>query len=386
MRRVVFLKDKLNKHSIRALVAAFEKWFPQRDYFVYDPTKDAIKYIENGDLVLISFASGRADYYKSYSQLLRDNFNDLNIVAGGVHATALPEETLEYFDAIVTGEGEITIKDIVLQSDNEKVTGIIKGTRVENLDDFYVFPRKKIVLGPIEIMRGCPSACAYCQTPQLFKGKLRFRSVEHILEEINFALSRKGFADARFIAPDASSYMYNKGVNLNAIEQLLYSVRELIGNNGKLFYGTFPSELDPSGVSKELVDMLVKYCDNKLMVLGLQSASKRMQRVMHRRSGIVETEQAIELLLDKNFEIVVDLIFGLPYEDEESYNETYKFIERWKGKVTIHSHPYDTLPGSKWANEQPTQVPQDLVKLVTSLQGIGKVFGRIEKGDKACQQ
>ncbi len=386
MRRVVFLKDKLNKHSIRALVSAFEKWFPEREYFVYDPNKRAIDFIENGDLVLISFATGRSEFYRAYAKLLRESFKDLNLVAGGVHVTALPEDMQDCFDAIVTGEGEITIKDIVEQADDGKATGLIKGTRVENLDDFIVFPRKNIMLGPIEIMRGCPSGCTYCQTPQLFKGKLRFRSIELILSEIQFALSRKGFADARFIAPDASSYMYDGGVNLVAIEQLLSSVRSLIGNNGKLFYGTFPSELDPSGVSKELVDMLVEYCDNKLMVLGLQSASPRMQKVMHRRSGIEETERAIELLLDKNFEIVVDLIFGLPYEDEESYNDTYNFIERWKGKVTIHSHPFDTLPGSKWANEQPTEVPQRLIKLVKSLEGIGRVFGRIEKGDKACLQ
>ena len=141
----------------------------------------------------------------------------------------------------------------------------------------------------------------------------------------------------RFIAPDASSYQYNKGINLEAIEGLLYNVRSTIGTKGKLFYGTFPSELDPSGVSKELVDLLVKYCDNKQIVLGLQSASYYMQKIMHRRSGLAETEKAIELLLNKNFEIVVDLIFGLPYETEETYEETYKFIEKWKGRVTIHS-------------------------------------------------
>ena len=60
--------------------------------------------------------------------------------------------------------------------------------------------------------------------------------------------------------------------------------------------------------------MLVKYCDNKQIVLGLQSASYYMQKIMHRRSGLAETEKAIELLLNKNFEIVVDLIFGLPYD------------------------------------------------------------------------
>ena len=121
-------------------------------------------------------------------------------------------------------------------------------------------------------------------------------------------------------------------------------------------------------------------------MLGLQSASKDMQKIMHRRSGLFETEQAIELFLNKNFEIVVDLIFGLPYETEETYEATYKFIEKWKGKVTIHSHPFDPLPGSKWENEKATEVPEKLVRAVKSLEGIGRVFGRVIKDkEKVCK-
>ena len=96
--------------------------------------------------------------------------------------------------------------------------------------------------------------------------------------------------------------------------------------------------------------------------------------------------RACELLLNKNFEIVVDLIFGLPYETEETYEETYKFIEKWKGRVTIHSHPFDPLPGSRWQYEKSTEVPAKLVKAVKSLEGIGRVFGRVIKDkEKVCR-
>ena len=71
------------------------------------------------------------------------------------------------------------------------------------------------------------------------------------------------------------------------------------------------------------------------------------------------------------------MIFGLPYEDEESYEETYNFIQKYKGVVTIHSHPFDPLPGSLWENEKPTIVPEKLIKAVKSLEGIGRVFGKV---------
>lgn len=385
MSRIVFIRDKTNKHSIRALLAAYEKWFPNREYYVVTP-QDAVTFLSNNDTALFSFLTGSSSAYIEYVTRLKEMLPNINTVCGGAHPSARSNEMLKYFDAVCTGEGEITIKDIVEMADNGRVEGIITGEKVLNLDDFRVFPRKMVSLGPIEITRGCPSGCTYCQTPQLFKGRLRHRSIDFIVEEIKFALSRKGFADVRFIAPDASSYQFNKGINLEAIESLLYNVRKTIGNNGKLFYGTFPSELDPAGVSKELVELLVQYCDNKQIVLGLQSASKDMQKIMHRRSGLYETEQAIELFLNKNFEIVVDLIFGLPYETEETYEATYKFIEKWKGKVTIHSHPFDPLPGSKWENEKATEVPEKLVRAVKSLEGIGRVFGRVIKDkEKVCK-
>ncbi len=385
MSRIVFVRDKTNKHSIRAILAAFEKWFPNRQYYVVTP-QEGQSFIENNDVVLFSFLTGTSKAYIEYVTELKKRLPNIKTVCGGAHATARSEDMLNYFDAVCTGEGEISIKDIIDMEDDGSLNGIIQGKKVLDLDDFRVFPRKMVSLGPIELTRGCPSGCTYCQTPQLFRGKLRHRSIDFVVEEIKFALSRKGFADVRFIAPDASSYQYNKGINLEAIESLLYNVRNTIGSNGKLFYGTFPSEIDPAGVSKELVDLLVKYCDNKQIVLGLQSASKDMQKIMHRRSGLIETENAIELFLDKNFEIVVDLIFGLPYETEETYEETYKFIERWKGKVTIHSHPFDPLPGSKWQYENATEVPLKLIKAVQSLEGIGRVFGRVLKNkEKVCK-
>ena len=385
MKRAVFVRDKTNKHSIRALLAAYEKWFPEKEYYVLTP-KDAFDFLEEDDLALFSFLTGSSAAYIDYVTKLKERLPKLNTICGGAHASARSEDMLKYFDAVCTGEGEESIKDIIEMAEQGRVEGIITGKKVLNLDDYRVFPRKMVSLGPIEIVRGCPSGCAYCQTPQLFRGRLRHRSIDFIVDEIKFALSRKGFADVRFIAPDASSYQFNKGINLEAIESLLYNVRNTIGTNGKLFYGTFPSELDPAGVSKELVDILVKYCDNKQIVLGLQSASHDMQKIMHRRSGLLETENAIELFLDKNFEIVVDLIFGLPYETEETYEETYKFIEKWKGKVTIHSHPFDPLPGSKWQYKTPTEVPEKLVKAVRSLEGIGRVFGRVVKDkEKVCR-
>ena len=374
-RRTVFIKDPINKHSIRVLMAAYEKAFPNDDYFVTD-FKMAYDFVSENDIAIFSSASRSIDKNIELANALKLKSKNITSMIGGPHASARPKSLVESFDIVATGEGELLIEKVINDIHNDNIDySIIDGEKVQNLDDFHVFPRKNVSLGPIELIRGCISKCTYCQTPKLFPGALRYRSVDFIANEIEFALGRKGYAEARFIAPDASSYYYDKGVNLEAIENLLSTIRGLIKDNGKIFFGTFPSELDPAGVTKELIDLMVRYCDNKLIVIGLQSASDKMQRIMKRRSGIKETERAIELFLDNKFEIVVDLIFGLPHEDEFTYEETLKFIDKWYGKITIHAHPYDPLPGSLWENEISTTVPDILIKKMKSLQGIGKVFG-----------
>jgi len=50
---------------------------------------------------------------------------------------------------------------------------IYKVNKKVSLDDFDAYPKKKNLFGAIEIMRGCTFSCNYCQTPQLYKGKLR---------------------------------------------------------------------------------------------------------------------------------------------------------------------------------------------------------------------
>ncbi len=277
------------------------------------------------------------------------------------------------------GEGEITLKTIVENYDagNGRL-GVIHGERVENLDEYPAFPRTRPQLGPIEIMRGCPGGCNYCQTPQLFPGRIRHRTPDMIAEEILFASNRKSPIDARFIAPDASFYMYDGGVNLGAIEKMLLLSKKAAGKDGRVFFGTFPSELDPHRVTPELVDMMKRLCDNRMIVIGLQSASDRMLKLMNRRADGRDASRAAELFLNAGYKVVVDFIFGLPGEDDKSVEDTIRWIERWRDKVVIHSHPFSPLPGSLWADMQPSPVPKKLMALLRSLEGRGGVFGRYE--------
>lgn len=323
---------------------------------------------------MCSFTTKYAPYYIRYAEKIQTYYPHIITACGGAHPSARPHTVSGCFNTVCVGEGEITLKDIIDNFDARgNGLGIVQGQVVKDLDAFPAFPRLHTRLGPVEIMRGCPGRCRYCQTPRLFPGKIRYRSPEMVEEEIRYAAARKSqkglLADARFIAPDAGSYR-------NA-EILLQKTRQAV-NGGKVFFGTFPSEIDPLRVTPHLVNLMQRYCDNKNVVIGLQSGSERMLKHMGRKATPDDASRAIELLLKSGFEVIVDFIFGLPFEDDISVEDNIRWLNRWKDQVIIHSHPYMPLPGSEWENLAPAPVPEKLLAFLKSLEGKKGIFGGYE--------
>ncbi len=140
-------------------------------------------------------------------------------IAGGQHFLGdnIAEALNSCIDYVVIGEGEETIKELLLtiqgKADVSKVKGIayfnngkiIFTPEREPLTDFDKLPLPdfslvryaKIKLYPVERIRGCSMDCEFCTV----KGKPRFASPERLLERISFLLETK---DARhfFIVDD----------------------------------------------------------------------------------------------------------------------------------------------------------------------------------------
>lgn len=375
-KNVIFLREKANKHSIRALAAAFEVHYPLRGYSAHLPRLKDLPDLSKS-LILCSFTSSKAGYYFELAETIRGLYPKAFLACGGAHPSAKEGECLKYFDYVCAGEGENALKDIVDAFDaDERVNRVFRNSTPVNLDDFPAFPRRSPYLGPLEIVRGCAGGCRYCQTPKLFGGKIRSRSPEFIASEFAFAASKvKAAIDARFLAPDASMYMYDGSLNLAAVEKMFTLVKEKIGN-GRIFFGSFPSELDPARVTGGLVDIMKRLCDNKTVIIGLQSGSSRMLKLMNRSATPEDCSNAAELLLAAGYKVVVDFIFGLPDEDDESALESIGWIEEWKDRVVVHAHPFMPLPGTEWESKQPGAVPDFLLKYLRSLEGQGRIFGR----------
>jgi len=371
MKKVWFRWNRKNLNSIAALMPLV----PQAE----------LTNCPRPGIMLYSFASYQAaDVYREVSNCGVDAI----FVAGGPHPSARPEEVLRYFDYVVVGEGEETLPqliDILSTGDGNAsaVPGVahlregvmsFSGYRAPVDLDCYP-PFRPPLKAPVEISRGCPWGCAYCQTPRLFGRKMRHRSVPLITR---FAACHK---DIRLTSPNSLAYG-SDGIHprLDRVEELLKS---LSGLDKPIYFGTFPSEVRPEFVTDQSLELITTYCANRFLSIGGQSGSPQVLRRMGRGHGIEEIETACQLSLDHGLIPNVDLILCLPEETGEDQMKTLELASWIIGRGgKVRAHHFTPLPGTPLEASAPAPLTGEAEALLGRLALNGSLKGIWQPRDK----
>lgn len=346
--------------------------------------------------ILVAWSFYTPDFAPAVEELqtVRQHCRDPRIVhiAGGVHATAEPEATLRAgWDLVATGEGERTIIDLAVASRNGTDLAAVPGTatlvadRLERrprgerlaLDDFPPFSLTHGRFGPIEITRGCIYACRFCQTPYFAGAAFRHRSIGNIRQWIRELVAR-GFRDYRFLTPTSLSYgSHGPDPDLAAIEALLAGVREDIGPDRKLWFGTFPSEVRPEHVTPASLALLRRYVSNRALILGGQSGSDRVLAHSARGHDAATVERAAALCLEHGFVPHVDFLFGLPEETPEDVAATLQLMDRLVSRgAKAHGHTFLPLPGTPFRRAAPGSLTAEVRQQLLRLASRGALYGQ----------
>ena len=324
-------------------------------------------------------------------------------IAGGPHPTGDPEGTLKMgFDIVVVGEGEETLIEILSNVKNDKKLDAIRGIASFNkdkilittkrrkwidLDKYPPLPAKNVKFGAIEITRGCPFACYFCQTPYILGTLPRHRSIKSICNAVNVMKSYDK-TDIRFITPNAFSYGSSNGKSLNIplLEKLLIEVTKIIKPKGKIYLGSFPSEVRPEHVTKETLGLILKYAANDNIVLGAQSGSQKVLDSCNRGHSIKDVYNAVNLTLEAGLIPKVDFIFNLPGETEEDIELTIDFMYKISDMgAKIHSHTFMPLPLTRFAYEDVKDVDEKIIKAISKLSSQGLAYGEWKKQEKIAK-
>jgi B12-binding domain/radical SAM domain protein len=399
---IIFFAAQQNKLSVCALLGAMETLPELSSWKVVRPKTPDIFFQElercAADayplVAAFPFFSEQLGQVQGAIRKIRELYgNTVFCAAGGVHATALPKEMLESgFDAVVCGEGEKPFPELLLALANKTDWRNIPGLAFISENRLVLNPRPPLadlnryppvsfahsVFGALEITRGCPNSCAFCRTPGHFGAAMRHRSVETICA-LAQRLAQRGLADFRAVTPNAFAYGSSDGrtMNLPAVETLLKELRKTLDPfDGKVFFGSFPSEVRPEHVTRESVALLKRYCHNDNLVIGAQTASPRLLAECMRGHTVDDFMNAAGLSLDHGFIPNMDFIFGLPGETEADAALSIACMEKLAAMgARIHAHTFMPLPGTLWAGRKAAPTLHFYTKTVNRLNGRGLLFG-----------
>jgi B12-binding domain/radical SAM domain protein len=325
-------------------------------------------------------------------RLEQTHTDNVTLIAGGPHPSGDPLGTLEMgIDVVVVGEGEVVLPNLLEKLyKGETYKNVLGISFFENgkyrytgkpkpidLSDYPAFAIKHKRYSPIEIGRGCPWACKFCQTPFLMGGKMRYRSVESIVKYAKIAKEQMMIRDLRFITPVSFAYGSPDGrtTNPRAVEELLKGVSSIYGRE-HLFFGSFPSEVRPESVTPEMLTLVKKYCANDNIIIGAQSGSETMLDAIHRGHTAREVMNAVKLILEFGFTANVDFIFGMPGETQEDIDATLEFMKHLSDLgARVHSHTFMPLVGTPLSTGKPGIVDEKTRGMLEYLRSQGLEYG-----------
>jgi len=337
-------------------------------------------------------------FYKEVILLSKElKKNKITTIIGGAHPTFLPYQTLldSRADYVVCGEGELSLLDLINKNfQNDTIQGvyslknlknnqqaIIKSPIVENLDDLPFpdwkqmepnsYPRaphgafmKGFPIGVIITSRGCPHECTFCAAPKFCDRKIRFRTPENVVEEIEYLIKNFKVKEIHF----EDDNLTLRTDNVKKLCRLL--IEKKININWAC-----PNGIRADNVDQKIIQ-LMKDSGCYYFAYGVESANPDILKNIKKRENIETIERAIETADKTGIACQGFFIFGLPGETAATIKENINFAVRSRLSraqflildVLPGSELWDTLRGKfipNWSKEsykEPEWIPEGITR------------------------
>ncbi len=263
----------------------------------------------------------------------------------GNHATSLPEEVLlaSGLDSVIRREPELTAQELVetveRKSGLEKVLGIsfkdLDGTIVhnedrpfnENLDDLpfaarHMLDNAKYTLPVINepytliiTSRGCPYSCIYCTAHQYYGKKLRLRSAENVVDEMEECLTKHKI---RNFTMWSDTFNQSKRFVMEVCAEIKKRKME---DKIRWMANSRVDHVD----AEVLAEMRSSGCIG--VSYGVESGVDEILNNMKKGANAQQAREAVRLTKMAGIEVLTHIIFGLPGETLETINQTIQYVK-----------------------------------------------------------
>ena len=259
----------------------------------------------------------------------------LTIVAGGPHVTHLDRAWLAAypeFDAVVRGEGEDALLDVVRKKAAGEPLDGIPGTTTRavrapdrpTITELDRLPHNADHLArslgvdvPDQLRyfissRGCPGACTFCNTPDFWGRRVRFRSVDDVLRELHTMRGRHGLVHVSFRDDTFTAHR----------PRTLELCRRLI-EEGPTFLWDCQSRVNL--VDEERLRWM-KRAGCHHVQYGIESGSERILELLQKDITGEQIRSAVAMTRAAGLVVSIYLISGVPEETEEDIQATVDLI------------------------------------------------------------
>lgn len=301
------------------------------------------------DLVGITCNSGNMDTVRIIVSRLKKR--GLPVILGGSHPTSLPEQSLLYSgaDMVAIGEGELTLVE-VLESlsgnadlsavpslawhENGRIRVNPRGDLIRDINELPVANRSLInrsdYFGELIMTgRGCPFDCAYCASRTIWGRKVRLRTTESVIEELELIRNQAELKDSSMKEHNTDARPGRWVVKVLddtftvSRRRTLEILTEIVARGLNIFEFTGGVRAD---TLDETVVAAMAEANFKRVTLGVESGSPRMLKMIRKGETNEDVRRAVGLLRQHGIHSHAFFMIGLPDETAEDIELSKKLI------------------------------------------------------------
>jgi radical SAM superfamily enzyme YgiQ (UPF0313 family) len=337
-RRSGLLLSRFSTFSPLALAYVAAVTPPTWEVRIADENFDVFEF-EDADLVGITAFTSNIN--RAYEIARKYRERKIKVVIGGIHASMVPDEVLQFSDAVVVGEVENIWQTLISDFENNRLNSLYVGPKVD-FDHYNVLPRRDL-LHPeyfwhsVQTSRGCPFNCHFCSVSRYLGKEFRQRNIQDVLGELAQLKGKYlAFVDDNLIG-------YSPGSKARAVE---------------LFNGMIAQELDQkwwmqtsiNAADDEQVIKLAAQAGCLFAFIGFETISKdtlkNMKKGINIKIGVENYRKVVDAFHKYGIAVYGAFIIGNDCESPAYYKELAKFLVH-SGIDIIQITLLTPLPGTE---------------------------------------
>ena len=333
-----YIHSNLAVYDLQAYASEYTDHIILKEYTINQQKDDIMRdiYLEHPDVVCVSCYIWNISFVKELMADLAKILPDADFWAGGPEVSYDAEKFLSEnpeFTGVMVGEGEETFQELsgyYVKKNPEKlenITGICyrDGEKIihngwRQIMDLSSIPfiykdlsefKNRIIY--YESSRGCPFSCSYCLSS--VDKKLRFRDIEMVKKELQFFIDHKvpqvKFVDRTFNCKHDHAMAIWKYINDH-------------DNGVTNFHFEISADLLRE---EELQEMSTMRPGLIQLEIGVQSTNPDTIKAIHRTMDFEKLKGIVDRIHSfGNIHQHLDLIAGLPYEDYDSFRNSFNDV------------------------------------------------------------